>query len=74
MRKEIRGTAKYFNLEGGFWGIVGDDNNNYQPIQMPEQLKTQGRKLECTIEILQDVFTIAMWGTPCKVISFCTLT
>ena len=73
MKKHIQGTAKYISLEGGFWGIVGNDNINYQPVSMPEQLKANGRKVECTIETLDDAFTIAMWGTPCQIISFCTL-
>ena len=72
MRKELFGKVIYVDLEGGFWGIQGKDNNKYQPINMPEQLKSIGKNIECTIEIL-DVFTLTMWGTPCKIISFCTI-
>lgn len=71
MAKRIKGVVKHFDLEGGFWGIVAEDD--YLPLNMPEQLKTHNSKIECTIVIDDDVFTSFSWGTPCRVISFTTL-
>ena len=28
----VNGTVQYFNLEGGFWAVRGDDGVTYDPI------------------------------------------
>ncbi len=68
----IKGTSTYVELESGFWGIV-TENNDYLPINMPEQLKTNGTLVECTIRILEDVMTMHNWGQPCDIVSFKTI-
>lgn len=68
----ISGTVTFQNLETGFWGITDTKGNNYLPVNMPEQLKIDGAKVRCTVRLMEDVVTIAMWGTPVKVISFQT--
>jgi len=72
MEKEIKGTVQKFDFEGGFWGIVADDD--YYPINFPEQLKFNNAKVQCTIVILEDVMTIVSWGLPCRIVSFSTYT
>ena len=67
----ITGTSTYIDLEGGFWGIK-TATDNYYPINMPEQLKTEGCKAYCSITILEDVMTMQNWGIVCKVESFNT--
>ncbi len=68
----VSGTVTYQNLETGFWGIVDVKGNKYLPINMPEQLKIDGAKVRCTVRKIDDVVSMAMWGTPVKVISFQT--
>lgn len=31
------GTVKYIDLEGGFFGIIGDSGKNYDPINLSEE-------------------------------------
>ena len=70
MAKKIKGTLKFIDLEGGFWGIV-TPQGNYAPLELPEQLKKNGQALSCTVEEV-DVMTAHNWGIPCKIISFTT--
>ena len=64
---------KYFSFEGGFWGIESDDNQ-YLPLNMPEQLKTKDAQVTCTINIDEEATTMVSWGQPCHIFSFSTLT
>jgi hypothetical protein len=68
----VSGTATYYNLGTGFWGITDTKGNDWLPVNMPEQLKLDGAKVKCTVRRLDDYASIAMWGVPVKVISFQT--
>lgn len=59
------------NLEGGFWGIEGNDGRQWLPLNMPEQLKEKGKEVSLTVKEA-DVVGVQMWGTPVKVVSFHT--
>ncbi len=67
----INGKVVHQDLEGGFWGIVGEDGRQWLPINMPEQLKREGKKVSITVRE-SDSVGIQMWGVPVKVISFHT--
>lgn len=69
----IQGTVHYHNLEGGFWGITDTSGGKWLPINLPEQLKMENRKVKVKVKEL-DEETMIMWGTPVKVISFETIT
>ena len=69
-RIKIRGKVTFQNLGTGFWGIIGDDGNEYRPMNMPEQLKTNGAKISCTAREIDEDASIFMWGVPVKIISF----
>ncbi len=72
MALKITGTAVYVPLEGGFWSIETSDSK-YIPINMPEQLKSEGAQIKCTIRIRDDISTIYSWGIPCQILAFGTL-
>ena len=67
----ITGKSTYVDLEGGFWGIQ-TDTDNYFPIDMPEQLKTEACTVRCSIVILEEVMTMQNWGIVCRIVSFNT--
>ena len=67
---EIKGTVKYIDLEIGFWGIEATNGEKYIPVNMPEQLKNQGREVEITAELTPDIAGVHMWGTYIKILSF----
>ena len=69
----IKGRSRYINLEGGFWGIESDNGKKYTPINMPEQLKTDGAKVEVEAVVLKDAMSMTMWGEVIRITSFSTL-
>lgn len=69
---KIKGKATYIELGTGFWGIVTADGQQFQPINMPEQLKYEGQQVECEAQHA-DVMTMNMWGQTVEIISFKTV-
>ena len=53
-----------------FWGIIGKDGKKWKPINMPEQLKQEGKSVKITARIEEDSFSIEMWGTTIQILSF----
>lgn len=58
------GTVVYQDLEGGFYGIAGDDGSNYLPLNLDAQYRVDGLRVAFESEPAGDVATIYMWGTP----------
>ena len=56
-----KGTVKYMGFEGGFYGIAGDDGKNYDPINMPQEFKVDGLRVQFTAN-LTDYGSFHMWG------------
>ena len=71
-RKKIKGKVVYQNLESGFWGIVDGEGNQWRPIEMPEQLKVEGKEVSLLIQEADEAASLFMWGTPVKILSFST--
>lgn len=72
--KEVTGKVVYQNLEGGFWGIIDEQGNQYLPVNMPEQLKYKDRTVSVVIQPIEDGAGAAMWGRPVRIVSFTTVT
>jgi len=73
-KKEINGKVVYQNLEGGFWGIIDDQGNQYLPVNMPEQLKYKDITVSVVVKPIEDGAGTAMWGRPVYIVSFSTVT
>lgn len=58
------GTVTFVDLEGGFYGIAGDDGTRYYPLQLDEQFKVDGLRVAFASEPVKDIATIPMWGDP----------
>jgi inhibitor of cysteine peptidase len=56
------GIVTYNNLEGGFYGIVGTDDTNYDPINLPDDFKTDGTEIRFTAYQRDDMMSFHMWG------------
>ena len=56
------GIIKYMDLEGGFYGIVADDGEDYNPLNLPQEFKTDGLRVKFSGKIRDDVYTVQMWG------------
>lgn len=58
-----KGTVAYIGLEGGFFGIIDDNGEHYDPINLPEELKVDGLKVELIAKIRYDLASYHLWGT-----------
>jgi len=67
---KISGKVHYIDLGTGFWAIISAEGEKYRPIHMPDQLKTEGKQISCTIKPVEEEMSLFMWGTPVKVTAF----
>lgn len=65
----IKGTVTYIQLEGGFYGIKGDDGESYMPLNLKEEFKEDGLRVVFTVKERRDVMTITMWGKNVQLLS-----
>lgn len=72
MKKRIKGKVAYQAIATGFWGIITDDGQEIRPINMPEQLKIEGKQVQLTIKEVEEGFSLFMWGTPVELVTFHT--
>ena len=62
------GTVIFLDLEGGFYGIRGDDGEDYYPVRLDEEFQVHGLRVSFESEPAKDVVTIHMWGIPVNLI------
>ena len=67
---QIKGKVVFQQLGTGFWGIIDDKGNEWRPINMPDQLKYEGKKVEVLAKKEEESMSIFMWGTAIKIVSF----
>ena len=65
---EATGTVRYIRIEGGFYGIIGDDGGKYLPLNLPKEFKVDGLRVRFTAKV-RNVATIYMWGVPVEILS-----
>ena len=58
----FKGTVRYIDLEGGFWGIVSDDGKHYDPSNLAQEYQQEGLRVAVEAVVLNRV-GIHMWGT-----------
>jgi hypothetical protein len=63
-------TVKYFNLEGGFYGLITKDGHKYLPMNLDKKLRQDGAIIKIKGELIHDMITIQQWGTPFKILDF----
>ncbi len=68
----IKGKVVYQNLGTGFWGIIDSKGNEWRPVNMPDQLKYEGKKVTVVAHKAQEGMSIFMWGKAIEVVSFST--
>jgi len=66
---KITGTVVYVSLEGGFYGIKGDDGKNYDPTNLSKEFQINGLRVRCELKELQGMGSVHMWGTIVEVLS-----
>lgn len=61
-RVVVDGTVTYVDLEGGFFGILGDDGNEYDPLDLPTRFAVDGLRVSIEARVRQDLASAHMWG------------
>lgn len=61
------GTITQVGVEGGFFGIAGDDDKNYDPVNLPEDFKVDGLKVKFQLKKTEQA-SFHMWGIVVEVV------
>ncbi len=59
----LTGHVYYANIEGGFYGILGDDGIKYQPVNLPRKFKKEGLSLTFDAANKNNTISTFQWGT-----------
>ncbi len=59
----FKGRVVYRSFEGGFWGIISDDGQHYDPLALPPQFQIEGLRVTGKVRLRKNVFHFHMWGT-----------
>lgn len=70
---EFTGTVVFVPLEGGFYGILGDDGGHYDPLNLPESLCKDGLKVQVKASVLKHGASFHMWGKRIKILEIKSL-
>ena len=65
----LQGTVAKKDLEGGFFAIDGDDGRTYEPLNLPEAFKSNGKRIKATVRVRDDVGSIHMVGEIIEIIA-----
>jgi len=59
----LTGQVYYGTMEGGFYGIIGDDGLKYQPTNLPRKFKKEGLSLKFDAQMKNGMVSAFQWGT-----------
>ncbi len=61
------GTITFFDLEGGFYGLVADDGARYDPLNLDDAFKQDGLRVRFSARLRTGIMTIRQWGKPVEI-------
>jgi len=64
----VTGTVAYIQLEGGFYGINGDDGRSYDPINLPAEFRKNSMRVSFEAKELKNAASFHMWGIIVEII------
>lgn len=62
------GTIRKIELDGGFYGIIGDNGKFYDPVNLGPAYQVEGLKIRFKAKFPEDITTIHMWGRATQVV------
>jgi hypothetical protein len=66
----VNGTVQYYNLEGGFWAVRGDDGVTYDPIAgLSPAFQRENLRVTLVAKIRTDMGSIHMVGPLVEILS-----
>ena len=67
-KQMITGTVRYIDLEGGFFGLIADTGQRYDPVKLPEEYKKDGLRVSFQVKQRKATVGFHMWGTIVEII------
>ena len=55
-------TVTYFDLEGGFYGLVSDKGKKLLPMNLAKEFQIDGTVLSVKGKVVKDMVSIQQWG------------
>lgn len=68
VQKWHTGKLQFINLEGGFYGFIGDNGERLLPLGLDKKYRQHGAEIKILGYIDKDIMTIQQWGQPFKVL------
>jgi hypothetical protein len=65
---EIRGVVRYYELEGGFYGIRSEEGETYNPINLPAGFRQDGLPVWARVRLRNDLMGIHQAGPLVEII------
>ncbi|MFC2134493.1 hypothetical protein ACFLTH_07730 [Bacteroidota bacterium] len=62
------GTVLFVDLEGGFYGIIDDNDVRLDPVNLPEGYQVDGLRVHLEFVILDEQESVHQWGTLIEII------
>jgi len=59
----LTGEVYHGSVEGGFYGIIGDDGIKYQPLNLPRNFRQEGTLIKFDATPKDSIVSSLMWGT-----------
>jgi hypothetical protein len=61
------GQVRFIQLEEGFYGIIGENGQKYEPINLPGQYRQKFLEVKFTAKPRPDIKNTHMWGEPIEI-------
>ncbi|MBD3426640.1 MAG: hypothetical protein GF409_05370 [Candidatus Omnitrophica bacterium] len=62
------GIVTRIELEGGFWGIKTDDGRKFDPLNLPDEFKKDGLRVNVRLKPRDEMAGFHMWGQVVEVL------
>jgi hypothetical protein len=66
---EFTGRVVYLSFEGGFWGIVSEDNRRYDPGWLADEFRREGLPVSVRARRLPASIGFHMWGEHIEILT-----
>jgi inhibitor of cysteine peptidase len=65
---EFRAEVVFVSLEGGFWGLKGEDGRHYDPGGLASEFRQPGLMVHVRAKRASERVSFRMWGTPIEIV------
>ena len=64
----FEGKVVHLDFEGGFWGLVSRDGQNYDPGGVPPEFQVENLPVRVTAKRRSGMVSFRMWGTLIEIV------